>query len=64
MSCSVLFSVPIYAHRYIYIRIPAGESRKLMRKYDTDGDGVMSFEEFRDNFRHLVLFQIAELRDR
>jgi hypothetical protein len=34
------------------------------RRYDNDTDGLLSFDEFKDGFKPLINFQIAELKGR
>lgn len=35
--------------------VPAGEAKQAMRKFDSSGDGELSFDEFKVGFKPLVV---------
>merc|ERR1719491_1545330 len=51
------------AYLLLQYSLPISDVRQVMHKY-SKGDNRITFDEFKDGFKSLILFQIAELRGR
>jgi Ca2+-binding EF-hand superfamily protein len=44
--------------------LPFKDAARLVQKFDLNGDGSISYHEFKSGFKPLILFQIEEAKDR